>query len=44
MMMAQFIGDVCLGMLLAPFFIGVLLFIKLVIKDLLGIKPPTTGV
>jgi len=42
--MAQLIGDACLGLLLMPVFIGVLLFLKLVIKDMLGIKPPTTDV
>lgn len=42
--MVQLIGETCLGLVLAPLLIGALLFLRLIIKDTLGlfgiIKPP----
>ena len=40
--MCQWLSDTVTGLFLAPFFIGALLFVKMLIKNMLGIKPRIT--
>jgi len=41
-MLCQWLSDTVTGLFLAPFFIGALLFVRMLIKDILGIKPRKT--